>query len=67
MRNRDLLVFTSQTAMSGTDNIVNYVVESASPQVFDTSEADVVVDTTARTITITGIKNTPQSTMMIVR
>ena len=53
--------------MGGTDNIVNYVVESASPQVFDTSEADVVVDTTARTITITGIKNTPQSTMMIVR
>ena len=67
MRNRDLLVFTSQTAMSGTDNIVNYVVESASPQVFDTSEADVVVDTTARTITITGIKNTPQCTTLILR
>ena len=67
MRNRDLIVLTSQTAMSGTDNIVNYVVESASPQVFDTSEADVVVDTTAWTITITGIKNTPQCTTLILR
>ena len=67
MRNRDLLVLTSQTAMGGTDNIVNYVVESASPQVFDTSEAEVLVDATARTITIAGIKNTPQCTMMIVR
>ena len=67
MRNRDLIVFTSQTAMSGTDNIVNYVVESASPQVFDTSEADVVVDTTAWTITITGIKNTQQCTTLILR
>ena len=67
MRNRDLIVLTSQTAMGGTDNIVNYVVESASPQVFDTSEAEVLVDATARTITIAGIKNTPQCTMMIVR
>ena len=46
---------------------MNYVVESASPQVFDTSEADVVVDATARTITIAGIKNTPQCTTLILR
>ena len=67
MRDRVLDVLTSQTAFVNDTNEVNYVIENLSPLAFDTSAAAVTVDTTAWKISISGIRNVPQGSVVLVR
>jgi hypothetical protein len=63
----DVFTVATATSFTNTSYPMNFAVENASPTKLDTSAAQVTYNSSAKTITISGISSMPKGTVVLVR